>query len=346
MAAIQKTCPNILLTGLKSNGGCVAETIRIYNPQTPVKFICEDPYIWKQIDEVNALDASTPILITGETGTGKGELAKFLMSLSKRVGKKEVFTIAEYADQVLLQGDLFGKSNTFTDVESQMGWFEYCDKGILCLDEIGNLNMNCQTLLLSILERNQVVRLGSTQAIDVNVQVILMTNKPLDQLVEQGLFRDDLYHRISNRQIELKPKPPKSNLKSITDQLIQHLLYTFNKDYVDIETSIYQTILTYHWPGNIRQLKSVLSNCIQLATDHIISNQLLSSKIITKKSFSPFYEFNCQISLKENVSELKKSMIHYLMTIYNNDLNRISDQLNISKRNLYYLIEQYKLTPL
>lgn len=213
----------------------------------------------KKIFKFAGLDK--PILITGESGVGKELFAKSIYLLSKRRSKRFIcVNCANYRDDNVLVSELFGhKRGSFTGaVSDNPGLFKSANNGILFMDEIGELSLNVQGMLLRVLADGDIKSLGAYVNEKVNVQIIAATNKDLQTMVKKGDFRSDLYYRIRHFRLDI---PPLRRRSTDVELLVSYYLDRFNEvkgTQKNFSPDALQFLRAYHWPGNIRELKSII----------------------------------------------------------------------------------------
>lgn len=224
-------------------------------------FVGNDPKILEAKEILRGIGAEqTPIrvLITGETGVGKEVAARYLHHNGLRRDQPfQVVHLSSITD-TLLESTLFGhKKGSFTDAKTdQVGYFQQADGGILFLDEIGDINQTIQLKLLRFIENKSIRVIGTDKDVQLDVQIVAATNKDLKQEVKNGHFREDLYHRIKMIQVEL---PPLRERKDDISKIMTHYLGATEKELSElIERTALDKILTYHFPGNIRELRNAI----------------------------------------------------------------------------------------
>ena len=214
--------------------------------------------IYKKIREIAPVDV--PVLIQGETGTGKELVAQALHRLSARKDRPFVAINCAGLTDSLLGSQLFGhKRGAFTGaVSDHEGFFEAAEGGILFLDEIGDMPLTVQTTLLRVLQEKEIIRLGESRPRKVDVRVIAATHQNLQDLVGQGLFRSDLLYRIRIARLDLPPlRERREDIPLLSEAFLgQARAVTSKYDVQEISADAMQTLLRYHWPGNVRELKS------------------------------------------------------------------------------------------
>ena len=218
-------------------------------------------------------DTNYPIFIEGESGTGKELIAEFIHSNSKR-GDRELFKVncAAFSES-LLDDELFGHNKgAFTGADSDFkGIFERADKSTLFLDEIGDMPLSIQAKILRTLQNNEVRRLGGKNNIIVDVRFIAATNKDINILNEEGKFRKDLFFRLNTAMITVPPlRDRKDDIPFLTKLFLEESALHLEKEVKEIAPEVEDLFLTYHWPGNIRELKNVVNYSHTLSSGNSI----------------------------------------------------------------------------
>ena len=212
-------------------------------------------------------ESSSSVLIEGESGTGKELLSRAIHNLSPRRDKPFVAVNCGALPDTLLESELFGyKAGAFTDAkQDKPGRFALAEGGTILLDEIGDVSSAMQAKLLRVLQERVYEPLGSVSSVTMNVRVITATNRNLKDLVDQGVFRQDLYYRVNVMRIEL---PPLRERRSDIPLLIQHFIAKFNalqgKSITDVSPEVRMTLLEYGYPGNVRELENIIEHAFVL----------------------------------------------------------------------------------
>ena len=235
--------------------------------------------VLKEVEQVAPMD--TTVLIQGETGTGKELLARSIHGLSRRNDRPLIKVNCGALPAGLMEAELFGHvKGAFTGaIQNRKGRFELADKGTLFLDEIGELPMEFQTKLLRVLQEGELNRVGDGKDIIVDVRIIAATNRELKEDVKKGRFREDLFYRLNVFPIT---SPPLRERKEDIPFLIRYFLEHYNRKlgkHVDIiPRATLNQLLSYHWPGNIRELENILERAIILADNQVLSLEGLNKK--------------------------------------------------------------------
>ena len=238
--------------------------------------------------------SSATVLIRGESGTGKELVARAIHYNSPRRSKPFTALNCASIPENLFESELFGyEPGAFTGaVSRKLGLFEATNGGTLFLDEIGDLPVVMQSKLLRVLQDKQIRRLGAKDAIKVDVRIITATNKDIEKQLSQDLFREDLYYRLKVVSIEL---PPLRERREDIPDLIHFFLKKYNREFgkriKSVEPDAIKSISAYHWPGNIRQLESVIERAIILGEDDTISLRDIIGELGVKKA-TEYYDFS------------------------------------------------------
>lgn len=228
--------------------------------------------ILERARKVAATDST--VLITGESGTGKGLLAKYIHQVSPR--KEHPFVQVDCSTLVpsLFESELFGHvKGAFTGAAvNKIGKFELANEGTLFLDEIANIDLDLQAKLLKVVEEKEITKVGSNRLMKVDVRILAATNKDLRQLAREGRFREDLFFRLNVISLHM---PPLRQRQEDISQLIQHFLRTFSQKHgksgLFIKPDALEAILDYSWPGNVRELENTIERMVIFASDSPIT---------------------------------------------------------------------------
>lgn len=288
------------------------------------------------IDKVAKTDAN--VLILGENGTGKELIARAIHQRSLRKDKSFVSVDMGAITETLFESELFGhKKGAFTDArEDRPGRFELANGGTLFLDEIGNLSMSLQSKLLSALQSRQVTRVGANQALPVDIRLICATNMPLQKMVQEGTFRQDLLYRINTVELQV---PPLSERMDDIPLLAKHYLNYYSKKYHKNVGTIAQEAMDklkrYPWPGNIRELQHAIERAV-IMTD---SSSLQESDFLFSRSMNNMTSSNDTL----NLDEVEKTAIVKALSMHAGNISKAADELGLTRASLYRRMEKYGL---
>jgi transcriptional regulator with GAF, ATPase, and Fis domain len=223
----------------------------------------------------------TPVLLFGETGTGKELFAEEIHRLSARKKKSMVVVNCASLPSTLIESELFGReAGAYTGAASaQHGRFEIADRSTLFLDEIGELPIELQSKLLRVLEDGRFQKLGSPKTIAVDVRIIAATNRDLEKEMRDGRFREDLYHRLNVFPIRIPPLRERSeDIPLLVWAFVDDLGHRMGKKIASVPRSVMDRLQQYHWPGNIRELRNVIERGMILTCDETLHIELPSSQ--------------------------------------------------------------------
>ncbi len=269
------------------------------------------------------------VLITGENGTGKELIAHEIHRLSTRAQEVMVSVDMGAITETLFESELFGHvKGAFTDArENRPGKFEVADKGSLFLDEIGNLSFHLQAKLLAAIQNRQIARIGSNQTIPIDIRLICATNKNLESMVHDGLFREDLLYRINTIQIEVPPLRERGNdILVLGDFFLNKYASKYNKPNLKINQLAQDKLLKYSWPGNIRELQHTIEKAVILSENNVLKPEdFFMRPIHSGKNLTP----------EMTLEEMGKRMINLAIEKNNGNLSASADQLGITRQTLY-----------
>ncbi|UTW68306.1 sigma-54-dependent Fis family transcriptional regulator [bacterium SCSIO 12643] len=290
--------------------------------------------VLRMAEKVAATDAN--VLITGENGTGKAVIAEQIHRLSARHQGLLMNVDMGAIPENLFESELFGyKKGAFTDAKSDKpGKFQLADKGTLFLDEIGNLTMPLQSKILVALESRTVFPLGTSKAVPVDIRLIAASNANLDQMVQEGSFRQDLLYRINTIQIEL---PPLRERGEDIELLATHFLKVYQKKYqkphLRLGTQALRKLNNYHWPGNVRELQHTIEKAVILSEGDVLMPADFDLKAVNSSMPKEL----------PSLSEMEKDLIINAMDRYQGNLSLVAEKLGVTRQTLYNKIKRYAL---
>lgn len=284
-----------------------------------------------------AAGSDANVLITGESGTGKELIAGAIHNLSKRNKKNFVTTHLAALPETLVEAELFGyEKGAFTGAEKRrIGKFEFASGGTIFLDEIGELPQSVQVKLLRVIQEKKIVRLGSNEEIPVDAKLICATNKKIENEVENGTFRQDLFYRLNVIRIHLPPlRRRKEDIPLLIDHFVRLHSQKEQKRIKGLTDEAMKNLLKYNFPGNIRELENIIEQAIVLARGEYLTKESLPVSIIQKKRIAAG-------KLNETIERIEKEMIQE--SLRRNDWNQsnAANELGISERVLRYKMNKY-----
>jgi DNA-binding NtrC family response regulator len=293
--------------------------------------------VFKTISKVAKTDAN--VLILGENGTGKELVARALYRNSPR--KDEVFISVDLGSisETLFESELFGHvRGAFTDaIKDKAGRFEIASGGTLFLDEIGNLTLPMQAKLLTVIEKKEVIKVGSTKPISIDIRLICATNNNIHDMVAEESFRQDLLYRINTVEIHLPPLRERTGDIPI---LADHFLKIYNKKYKKnvsrISNEAINKLNQYHWPGNVRELQHAIERALIMSD----SGQLAAEDFVLSSPVRKSDELELQTY---NLDEIEKNVIIKVMKQNQGNISQAASELGLTRTSLYRRMEKYGL---
>ena len=288
------------------------------------------------VEKVAATDAN--ILITGENGTGKEVLANEIHRLSTRCGKKMLPVDMGAITETLFESELFGHvKGAFTDAKvDKPGKFELADGSTIFLDEIGNLSYGLQAKLLTALQRRSIVRVGGSTQIPINVRLVCATNRNLQQMVNDGEFREDLLYRINTIHLELPAlRQRKSDIVPLAERFLRQYGDLYNKVNLRFSEEAEKKLTNLPWYGNIRELQHAIEKAVILSDGRMISAEDIDGGNQQKRE-KPLEEV-------QTLDEMESRMIEKTIRECEGNLSVVAARLGISRQTLYNKIKRYGL---
>lgn len=274
------------------------------------------------------------VLITGENGTGKELVAREIHSLSKRAGELMVSVDMGSITESLFESELFGHvKGAFTDArDDRKGKFETAHKGTLFLDEIGNLSMQSQAKLLSVLQNRYVVRVGSNRQITIDIRLICATNRDLIQMVHDGKFREDLLYRINTILIEVPPLRDRvDDIPILANYFLKILGERYGKEGLKLTTHTLEKLANHEWPGNVRELQHAVEKAV-----------IMSDSTVLKPSDFVFYSVPRHTTTADmTLDEMEKKMILDNLKRYGSNMSLVAVKLGTTRQTLYNKMRKY-----
>jgi two-component system, NtrC family, response regulator HydG len=295
--------------------------------------------IFHKINKISPTDAN--ILILGENGTGKDLVAKAIHEQSLRAGKPFVKVDVGALTDTLFESELFGhKKGAFTDArEDRQGRFEDAQGGTLFLDEIGNISLQQQAKLLTVLQNRQITRLGTNKPVDIDIRLICATNVPLQELANENRFRKDLIYRINTVEITM---PPLRKRDTDIVLLAKHFAQVYSAKYlkpsVNFDSSALQKLKAYAYPGNVRELQYSIERAVIMADEPLLkADDLIFSALESVVDNDLIDTDNIQLST------LEKNAILRVIEKHNGNITRAAKELGLTRTALYRRLSKYDI---
>jgi DNA-binding NtrC family response regulator len=291
-------------------------------------------HILNTVQKVAKTDAN--VLILGENGTGKELVAREIHNKSERSKKVFLSVDLNALNENIFESELFGHvKGAFTDAkENKIGRIEAASGGTLFLDEIGNLSINVQSKLLTVIQNREFTPVGSSKSIKFDVRLICATNKNIKEMIKNQIFRDDLYFRINTIEITNPAlRDRNEDIILIADYFLKKYSARYNKNNIRINAAAYNGLLKYKWPGNIRELKHAIEKSVILNDDGIIKSDDLFGGNNTLSENNDLFTLNLE--------SLEKSAIEKAVEDAKGNISKASKILGISRTSLYSKITKH-----
>jgi len=293
--------------------------------------------VFQTIEKVAKTNAN--VLITGENGTGKELVARALHRRSDR--SEEVFISVDMGaiPENLFESELFGHiKGAFTDAkESRPGRFEVASGGTLFLDEIGNLPLHLQPKLLSAIETRKITRIGSHKPIDIDIRLICATNVPIQEMVRENDFRQDLLYRINTIEIKLPPLRDRTeDIPLLAEHFLKQYAKKYDKAIQKISEPAINKLSNYSWPGNVRELQHSVERAV-IMTDHSVLQP--EDFLLTSHE-----QDDAEMVINDlNLEEMEKTVIRKALEKHHENISKTAEELGLTRASLYRRMEKYDL---
>jgi two-component system response regulator GlrR len=298
----------------------------------------------KRVSEAVALAAETDsnVFISGESGTGKGLVAKALHQLSGRKDKPFVPINCAAIPATLLESELFGfEKGAFTGaIANKKGLFVQADGGIIFLDEISEIPPPMQGKLLKALEEKEFYPLGSHRTVKVDVRIVSASNKDIEKEVEKGTFRGDLFYRVHVIPIRVPPlRERKEDIPLLVEHFLDKVAGKLKRPIKALSPAALQKLMIYSWPGNVRELENMIECAVVMSPEEVISEEmiLLPGQEMGETAFK---------TLKASKQDFEKNYLIQLMKISRGNVSQASKLAGKYRADLYELLEKYHINPL
>jgi len=315
--------------------------VKVKEEKTPLEIIGESErmkQLFRILEKIAPTEAN--VLILGENGTGKDLIAQYIFRLSLRKDKPFIKVDVGSLTETLFESELFGhKKGAFTDArDDRMGLIEAANDGTLFLDEIGNISLQQQAKMLTVLQNRQVCRLGSNIPVPVNIRLISATNVPLSELADEQRFRKDLIYRINTVEITVPPLRERENdILLITNHFLRIYSTKYMKPELKLSEQVKSKLINYHYPGNVRELQYAIERAVIMADGDILNNDDIV--------FSPIEQKTEKISgfQTKNLEELERNAIIQVIEKYHGNITKAAKELGLTRIALYRRIKKYDI---
>jgi two-component system, NtrC family, response regulator AtoC len=294
--------------------------------------------VMDRVRQVAVLDDTPPVLISGETGTGKGLVARTLHSSGPRAAKPFIDVNCTALPATLMEAELFGyERGAFTDAkESKLGLFEAAEGGFLFLDEIGDVELSLQGKLLRAIEERTVRRVGGIRDRRIDVRILAATNRDLEEQVQRNQFRGDLYFRLAVILLHLPPLRERGeDVLLLAEHFLERFSTKYGKQVRGIDEQAREVLLSYPWPGNIRELSHVIERAVLWSRDHTLGVEHLSlstPSAVQQSEREP-----------EDLPQWERSKIERAMREAGGNQTKAAQRLGITRDTLRYRLKKFGL---
>lgn len=307
------------------------------------KLVGRSAALKKVLNEIKQLALSdAKVLVTGETGTGKELVARALHHNSERSGKRfETLNCASIPSE-LMESELFGhvRGSFSGAIREHTGKFEIADGGTLFLDEIGDLDYRLQAKLLRVLQEGEFEKIGSNKTVKVDVRIISATNKDLQQMIADGRFREDLYHRIKVFEIYIPPlRQRKEDIKPLAEYFLAEWAQTYNKKLIRFSPQALRILQEHDWPGNVRELKNIIHKIAIFSEEAMISGRSVLLALGAEPQMPS--DLSASMLLKDRVILVEKEHITNVLAATGGKLGKAADILGIERTTLFKKMKKY-----
>ena len=309
------------------------------------------PVLASAIDKARkAAETSVTVLLMGESGTGKEIFAHAIHNASDRKFNQFIRVNCAALSESLFESELFGyEEGAFTGARKggRKGLFEEANGGTIFLDEIGEMPISTQSKLLRVLQERELVRVGGTKYINIDVRIIAATNANIEKAVQEGRFRSDLYFRLDMFPVIIPPlRERKSDINELSAYILKKLNQQYGKNVQHISEDAVHELREYDWPGNIRELENIIGRAIinmktgepVIQTSHL---PMFENQTGKNKESDDCPEYSDALSLNDMLEETEKKYLLTVMEQCNNNKTKAAKRMNVSIRCLYYKLSKY-----
>ena len=305
--------------------------------------------VFDRIEKVGTTDVT--VLIQGESGSGMELVAREIHKRSKRKNEPLIIMNCAAVPETLIESELFGhEKGAFTGAtERRLGKFELANKGTIFLDEIGDMSLSTQSKLLRVLQEQKFERLGGAETLTVDVRIISATHRDLEEEIEEGRFREDLYYRIKVVNINIPSlRHRKEDIPLLANRFIQHFSEKHQKRLLSISNEAMKYLVSYNWPGNVRQLKNFIESAVVLANSEIINTSDLPEELkhpenntVTLKNLD--YNLSFRDAKKILIENFERDFITKKLEECGGNVSRAAESLDMHRQNLQQKIRELRI---
>jgi DNA-binding NtrC family response regulator len=307
--------------------------------------------VFDLVQKISPIDCN--VLIEGETGTGKGLLARTIHSGSPR--RDHAFVVVDCAavTESLLESELFGYTKgAFTGAyANKEGYFKVADKGTMFLDEISELSTSLQGKLLRMVQDHEIIPVGGTKPIKVDTRILAATNKNLEQAVKEGKFREDLYFRINVVKIDVPPlRERKDDILLLTHFFLDKFKKRFDKNELIMDQNVLALFQQYKWPGNVRELENVVQRIVITAGQRRITVRDLPERMLserpatgTEEHGGGFLNMDFSEARKRRLDEFTRDYLLNALKCYGGNISKTAKEIRIQRPSIQRMLKRYKI---
>jgi DNA-binding NtrC family response regulator len=288
--------------------------------------------------------STASVLIRGESGTGKELIAKALHFASDRRNRPFLAVNCAALNENLLESELFGhEKGAFTGADKQRrGRFELADGGTIFLDEIGDISPATQVKLLRVLQEQQFERVGGSESLSVNVRILAATNKNLEEAIDSGAFREDLFYRLNVVTIEIPPlRQRREDIAPLLDYFLHRFIKENKRKKLSISKEAMDALLRYDYAGNVRELENIVQRSVIMSRGELITTADLPQILRDSTKESSFPATTSNLTLTEQVDQLEKNLIFEALRSHAKNQSKAAKALGLSERNLRYRLKKW-----
>jgi len=303
----------------------------------------------KALDKVRSVaPTKSTVLLTGETGTGKGELAKLIHRHSNRREAQFISVHCGAIPDTLIESELFGhEKGAFTGaVRRKLGKFEIANGGTIFLDEVGTITPSAQIKLLQVLQDRSFQRVGGEATIEVDVRIIAATNMDLTKMCDEGQFRKDLYYRLNVFPVEVPPlKERAEDIPHIVEVILGRLNRFNSKQIREVHPQVMDAFRSYPWPGNIRELENLMERSYILEASSVLSPESFPNELFASEALSPSVSVDARFTLAEirnrGIEDIERRYLKQLLARNKGKIKDSAQEAGITTRQLHKLMKKH-----